>query len=271
MRTAVVGHVEWGHFLRVERMPDAGDIVHATRRFEVVAGGGPVAAVQLRKLSDETTFYTALGRDELGERSLRELTAMGVRVAAAWRDEPQREAVVHVDGDGERTITVLGSRLGPEGGDDLPWDELASMDAVYFCAGDDDALRLARSARVLVATSREAERVARVAQPMDAVVGSAADPAERYVPTDPSPGVVVATQGPKGGRFRTADGTRGRFRAPPLDGPVVCAYGAGDSFAAGLTFALGDGRDLREALRFAARCGAACLRGEGPYAGQLSA
>jgi ribokinase len=52
---------------------------------------------------------------------------------------------------------------------------------------------------------------------------------------------------------------------------VADAYGCGDSFAAGLTFALAEGRDPDDALAVAARCGAACLTGHGPYEGQLEA
>jgi ribokinase len=47
-------------------------------------------------------------------------------------------------------------------------------------------------------------------------------------------------------------------------------YGAGDSFAGGLTFALGAGLPVDEALALAARCGAAALTGRGPYEGQLT-
>jgi ribokinase len=50
---------------------------------------------------------------------------------------------------------------------------------------------------------------------------------------------------------------------------VVDAYGCGDSFAAGLTFALGMGKPAPDALALAAACGAACLTGRGAYAGQL--
>jgi ribokinase len=46
-------------------------------------------------------------------------------------------------------------------------------------------------------------------------------------------------------------------------------FTAGDAFAAGLTFGLGAGLDLRAALHLGARCGAHCLGGRGPYAGQL--
>ena len=42
------------------------------------------------------------------------------------------------------------------------------------------------------------------------------------------------------------------------------------SFAAGLTFALGEGRAPADAVAFAASCGAACLTGRGPYEGQLT-
>jgi len=51
----------------------------------------------------------------------------------------------------------------------------------------------------------------------------------------------------------------------------VDSYGCGDSFAAGLTYGLGAGMDVADALALAARCGAVCLTGRGPYGRQLSA
>ena len=79
---------------------------------------------------------------------------LGVTVAATFQPAPQRRAVTYVDEQGERTITVLGDRLGPSATDDLPWEELADVDSVYVAAADIDALRAARRAHVLVATSR---------------------------------------------------------------------------------------------------------------------
>jgi ribokinase len=52
---------------------------------------------------------------------------------------------------------------------------------------------------------------------------------------------------------------------------MVDAYGAGDTFAGGVTFALGSAYEIDDALAFAARAGAANLTGRGPYAGQLTA
>ena len=56
MKVGVVGHVEWIEFARVERVPVAGEIVHALEAWEEPGGGGAVAAVQLAKLAGEATF-----------------------------------------------------------------------------------------------------------------------------------------------------------------------------------------------------------------------
>jgi ribokinase len=271
MRVAVVGHVEWVEFARVERMPKQGAIVHAQEAWEEPAGGGAVAAVQLARLAGAATLYTALGDDERGRRARTELECLGLCVEAAVRPEPQRRAFTHVDDDGERTITVIGDRMAPREGDDLPLDELSGLDAVYFTGGDAAALRAARRARVLVATPRALASLRDGSVELDALVGSGRDPSERYTSSDlePPPRLVVRTAGSQGGTWETVEGLHGHYAPEPLPGPVVDAYGCGDSFAAGLTFALGRGLPLEEALRLAARCGAACLCGRGAYEGQL--
>ena len=146
MRVAVVGHVEWCEFAEVPHVPAPGEIVHAAHTFEEPAGGGAVAAVQLTKLAGSATLFTAFGDDELGHRASAELIEHGVEIEAGFRPETQRRAFVHLDEPGERTITVLGPRLGPRGADELGWDILDSTDAVYVTAGDADAVRQARRA-----------------------------------------------------------------------------------------------------------------------------
>src|SRR5205809_5211056 len=98
---AVVGHVEWVHFARVERVPVPGEIVHASDNWEEPAGGGTVAAVQLAKLAGSAVFFTALGDDELGRRCREEIQRLGVTVEAAFRPTPQRRAFTFVDAAGE--------------------------------------------------------------------------------------------------------------------------------------------------------------------------
>ena len=172
MRVAVVGHVEWVEFARVEHVPAAGEIVHAMERWEEAAGGGAVAAVQLANLAGEAELYTVLGSDPLGRRARKQLERQGVTVHAVAAAEPQRRAFTFVDAVGERTITVLGDKLRPSGeAADLPWELLARADAVYFVSGDVAALRQSRRARVLVATSRELPTLRRGGVELDALVG----------------------------------------------------------------------------------------------------
>jgi ribokinase len=252
VKVAVVGHVEWIQFARLEQVPLAGEIVHASEAWEEPGGGGAVAAVQLARLAGSCLFITALGDDELGHRAEAELERLGVRVAAGWRPERQRKAFVHVDAEGERTITV-------------------NADAVYFTAGDSAALQAGRSARILVASVRAKEVLASAGVQLDVLVASGNDRDERYVPGDiePAPRLVARTAGREGGTLVTPDGVTTRWAAAGLPSRVVDAYGAGDCFAAGLTFGLGEGWSTEDSLALGARCGAACMTGRGPYDGQL--
>ena len=172
--------------------------------------------------------------------------------------------VTYIDANGERTITVLGDKLlpSPERGE-LPWEQLARCDAVYFVSGDIPALRAARRSRTLVATARELPMLRRAEEQLDVLVGSARDPGEHYEPgdLDPPPHVVVTTSGGLGGWVRPG----GPFRAAPLPGPVDDAYGCGDCFAAGLAFALARGDATEDAVAFAAQCGAEALTRRGAW------
>ena len=114
-------------------------------------GGGSVVAAQLLKLAGACDFYTALGEDDAGRRSLEQLEQLGLAVHAQWFGSTRR-ALTHVDQDKERTITTVGPKLRPKG----PFD-LAGYDTVFFIAGDATALRSARAASFLAATPRELE------------------------------------------------------------------------------------------------------------------
>ena len=270
MQLAVVGHVEWVEFARVEHAPAPGEIVHALETWEEPAGGGAVAAVQLANLAGSCLLFTALADDDLGRRSREELESHGVTVHAGHAPGTQRRALTHVDEAGERTITVLGDKLLPSGADGtLPWEELRRCDAVYFVSGDVAALRAARHCSVLVATARELATLRRAAVPVDVLGGSGEDAAERFEAgeLEPDPQIVVTTAGALGGWIRPG----GPFRAAPLPGPVSDAYGCGDCFAAGVTYGLALGKPVDEAVALGAQCGAAVLTGRGAYGHQLTA
>jgi ribokinase len=272
LRVAVVGHVEWIEFARVPHVPRPGEIVHASECWQEVGGGGAVASVQLAKLAGSAEFFTALAEDDLGRRAHQRLEELGVTVYASSRPGVHRRGFVHLDDDHERTITILGERLVPHGDDDLPWDRLAEVDAVYFTGGDVGALEQARRARKLVATPRAYDTLLASNVNLDALVRSSKDPGEMHAEEhlDPAPDVVVSTAGKEGGEWVAEDKTTGRWKAAQLPGPPRDSYGAGDSFAAGFTYGLGADLPIEKALDVASRCGAHKLAGRAAFDGQLT-
>jgi ribokinase len=253
-----VGHVEWVEFARVPRFPAVGTIVHADDFWTEPAGGGSVMARQLALLAGRCEFFTVLGDDELGHRSARRLAEVGIDVHAEYRASTRR-AWTHVDANGERTITVIGDKLLPRA--PLP---LEGYDAIYFVAGEPSALREARAARFVAATAREQVTLREAGVPLDLLVGSLNDAGEHYEGGVDAANVVL-TDGANG---CVANGER--FPASALPGPVVDTYGAGDSFAATLCFALARGDALPDAIALASRAGAAVITGRGPYSSQLA-
>jgi ribokinase len=273
VRVGVIGHVEMVEFAEVDHVPVPGEIVHAEETWVEAAGGGAVAAVQLARLAGRSTLFTALGEKEgLGDRAMGRLSALGVLCRVGWREAPQRRGWVYLDEHAERTITVIGDRHQPSEDDLLLWEDLQDFDAVYVTAASADVLWLARAAKVVVATTRLGPALVESGVELDAVVHSANDPGEAFpeMGIDPPPRYTVATEGGQGGAWLGADGSSGRFAAAELPGPPVDAYGCGDSFAAGLTFGLGAGLGITGALELAARCGASCLTGKGPYGNQYT-
>ena len=204
-RFAVVGHVEWIEFGRFTHVPEPGEIIDASEWFSEAAGSAAVVAVQLAKLSGDVDFFTALGDDWRGRRAAERLTELGVRVHAAPRDAMQRWGFVHLDDNGERTISIVGERHAPLGEDDLPWDRLDGADAVFVSGGDAAAMREARRARLVVATPRAAEALNGIR--IDALVGSGKDRLEQLDPDalDPPPALVITTTGKEGGTWQAGE------------------------------------------------------------------
>jgi ribokinase len=259
VRLAVVGHIEWVEFVPVGHLPRAGEVVHAGDVVARAAGGGGVVAGVCAELGAEVDFYTALGDDEYGRSSVRQLVGRGVRMHVAWREAPTRRAFTLLEKDGERTIVTIGSRLDPLGSDDLDWSRLRRAAGVYVTAGDPAALQAARQAPVVVASPRARTALSGHGPPIDAIVFSAKDQDERQWAERAASRtrLMVATEGAAGGRWW--GDAEGRWQAAQLPGPPLDSYGCGDSFAAGFTFALASGDPVERAAALGARCGALCL------------
>ena len=121
-----------------------------------------------------------------------------------------------------------------------------------------------------VATAHDLVALRECGVPVDVLVHSGRDEGEELDPDklEPHPRTVVTTLGANGGRWDGEAGS-GTWEAKPLPGERVDEYGAGDSFAAGLTTGLAAGLPIAEAVELGSRCGAANMTGRGPYGGQL--
>jgi ribokinase len=270
LRIAVVGHVEHVTLGRVPAVPRTGEIVHLDSPRWFPGGGGGVAFAQLARGDAEVHLFTALGDDDAARQVAAAVGAAGGRIHAVHRPVPHTRCVAMIAPDGERTIVVIGEPLHPRAADPLPWKLLASCDAAYFTADDPAALRVARAARLLVVTARRRAALDASGVRADVVVGSATDPREASALADYAvpPRALVLTEGAAGGRVETAAATV-RFPAPPPPPAVASAYGAGDTFAAALTYYLAAGLSVVRACERAGPHGAAVLRALDPRDGQL--
>ena len=154
--------------------------------------------MQLARLAGAALFLTALGDDDAGRARRERAARRGVDVhAALGRASARAAASRYLDADGERTITILGPRIVPHGGDPLPWDALGELDGVYFTGGDARGARPARARGVLVATPRALDALLEAGVELDALVASASDAGEARDAgeLDPAPRVVVRTEG----------------------------------------------------------------------------
>ena len=264
---AVIGHVEHVTLGRVETVPCAGDIVHMQDARIIPGGGGGLAFAQLAKSDAEVHFFTAIGSDDAGALVRERVASAGtsVHVHAARRDGGHPRVVVMVDANGKRTIIVTSEPLHPASTDALPWDVLSTCDAVYFTGSDANSLVRARAASCLVVTARRRQVLAASGVQPDVVVGSVSDPRENTPREDyeRAPDALVLTDGERPIRIARSGGVT-QVDAPPRVQDPRGDYGAGDSFAAALTYFMAIGRTLDEAVRLAGPFGAAVLRGIDP-------
>jgi len=270
LRVAVIGHVEHVSIGRAPSLPPPGEIAHLDEPCQIAGGGGGIAFHQLVRSPGEVHLFTAVGSDEAGQAIERRLRGIRAELHIARRDAPHTRDLAVITADGERTIFVVGEPLHPRRSDDLPWNVLAACDAVYFTGQDPETLVEARTARLLVVTSRRREALEKSGVRADVVVGSTKDRREYSTLADyaPPPSALVMTEGAKGGYVETADGVT-RFPPTPVAGKIVGSYGSGDTFAAALTWYLARGFPLVEACTRAGKHGAAVLRGINPLEWQM--
>ena len=240
-RVCVVGSTNVDLVLRLSHHPVPGETVLARSRERLAGGKGANQAVALARLGAQVRFVSAVGADDDGTWSLAQLSGEGVPTEeVAVVDAPTGLAVVSVDASGENTIVVAaGANLHVRAPSLLTEDALLLSLEVPL-ATVSAAARLAKGQGVLVVLN------AAPWQPLpdalltdvDVLVVNATEAAQ--LRPDLAVPVLIVTLGAEGARVVEA-GVSTRVAAPQVE--VVDTTGAGDCFAAALTFALADGRD----------------------------
>jgi len=266
LKLAVIGHIEWVTFLKVDKLPFPGQISHAKNCLEEAAGGAAVAAVQMARLiNGPVDLITSLGKDTYGEKCYERLTKLGLNLKVAWRKEPTRKAISLINKDGERAITVIGDRLQPTASDDLPWSDMKNYDGIFVTATDKEGIRLARKAKFLAATPRTGKNTLKFSEvKINALIGSALDPGEKinYEELATQPDIYIATKGKSGGTIYPENH---KFKSIKPSSKEIDSYGCGDCFAGAVTTALSAKMNLDQAIKIGAYCGAECSTHYGPY------
>ena len=262
---AVVGHVEWINFLKVDQLPKPGVISHSLKSIEYPAGGGSVIAKNLSELTNnQVHFFTSLGKDYYGEQSFKILSDFGMKLHVAWRDKPTRRGFSLIDSNGERSITVIGERLAPTYKDKLNWNLFEKMDGIFITASDSEIFKKARIADSLCTTPRVGLNTINKSNVLlDGLIGSNLDPGEVFSLSDISikPKLIIKTEGENGGILYPG----GRYEALINAKQKIDSYGCGDAFAAGILYGLSSKWSIDKILSLAKLLGKDASEFFGPY------
>ncbi len=263
---AVVGHVEWINFLKVDQLPKPGIISHSKKSLEYPAGGGSIIAKTLSELTEsQIHFFTSLGNDEYGHKCFKILSNMGIKLHVSWSEKPTRRGFSLIDSQGERAITVIGERLAPNHKDKLEWNILKNMDGIFITASDSEIFKMARSASILCTTPRVGLNTINKSNILlDGLIGSNLDPGEAFSFSELSvkPKYTIKTEGEKGGIIFPG----GRYKALKNKKQKVDSYGCGDSFAAAILYGMSSKWNIDKSLNLAKMIGRNVSEFFGPYA-----
>jgi ribokinase len=244
-RITVVGSANVDLVARCERLPRPGETV-TDAVFERVPGGkGANQAVAAARLGAQVRFVGRIGRDDL---VLRSLEREGIDVSGVVRDDGETGvALILVEHSGENVIVVApgaNRRLEPGQVD------LDDADAV-IC-------QLETPSEVVAAAARGARFFCLNAAPARGPLELEPDllVVNRYEHelVGGYDGLVAITLGADGAVLLEGGTETARARPPEVD--AVDGTAAGDAFCAALVVALLQGRERREALRWACAAGA---------------
>jgi ribokinase len=278
-RIVVVGSANMDLVGLAERIPRPGETVLGDDFVMTPGGKGANQAIAAARAGGACTFLGAIGSDSFGVTINARLTASGVdttQVRTTYGSSGV--AVIMVDRAGENSILV--SPGANRTFVDLSEDERAVIAAadVLVCQQEVPADTVTAAAqvahqagtRVVLNAAPARELAPELLAVVDLLVvneGEAAAITGRDEPDMDALLVlvsrVVLTLGAAGAWYADRDGRSQRIPAFPVQ--VADSTAAGDAFTGAIAVAWGEGRDLVDAVRWAAAAGAACVRTVGAY------
>lgn len=293
VEVVLLGDLNIDLHLDIPSYPAAGGDGVASRQRMGFGGSAANTAVMLSRLGIRPAMIACVGDDEWGAQAIAGLVAEGVDAALVRRSaaEPTSLNVITVTPDGERTMFAYRGASAELDPDAVPAGLLGAAHlhvSGYALLADPQrsaaltAAEYARRAGMSVSLDVPVDPVAAVPDVLlgflaavDAVVigagearrltGESDDERAAHAIARRGPSTVALTAGATGSLLRTEDGF---VRAPVPGVRVRDTTGAGDSFCAGLVYALV--RRPRDAMRMATlanACGAAAVGVPGAGAG----
>ena len=133
---AVLGSANMDLVMNVERIPGAGETVHAVRTGRYPGGKGANQAVAVGRLGEPVAFFGKVGRDAFGKLLLNHLQDSNVDVQAVEQADalPTGVATVLVDPDGENAIVCAAGANGAVDAEylDQVFDRIAAADVLLL-------------------------------------------------------------------------------------------------------------------------------------------
>ncbi|MGI9273257.1 MAG: PfkB family carbohydrate kinase [Endozoicomonas sp.] len=145
-----IGNATWDRFFFVDEIPSQATKYFSTKFIELGGGVAATAAVAAARLGSKVSFVGRSGQDSVGDQIKTELESWGVntRFVQSFAGVTSSNAVVHVDTNGERQITVLRDPEMPKDPDWIKPEMLDGVDCVLCdCTWPEGAERLMTLAR----------------------------------------------------------------------------------------------------------------------------
>jgi ribokinase len=273
-RILVIGSSNTDMIIKLGRIPQPGETILGGEFTTAAGGKGANQAVAAARAGGEVTFVARVGRDMFGEKAVAGFVQDDINVKHVTRDPvaPSGVALIFVAKDGENSIAVAGGangRLSPSdvkkaraaiAGASVVVMQLETPLATVMAAAELAARakvpiilnpaparalpgKLLKLVSILTPNETEAELLTGIAVTNEATAAKAAKKLRaRGVQT------VILTLGARGAFVATASTEK---LVPGFRVKAVDSTAAGDVFNGALAEALGEGRALLEAMRFA--------------------